>query len=74
MNSNLPPGSTNDPNAPWNDTSDFCRVCDSKHLQEIAEQESEATGKSYEDCLAEIISTTPICKHCFFEELADDTD
>lgn len=74
MNSNLPPGAENDSRAPWNDTSDYCRICDYKDLEKLAEEQSEATGHSFDDCIALLIDSTPICKYCYYEQLADDNE
>lgn len=78
MNSNLPPGATNHPNAPWNQKEMYCRICESKSIGEIVDQYlaehpdctdwDNAYEKLEED---EVIG---LCRQCYWDEMGEYDD
>jgi hypothetical protein len=76
--SNLPPGSNDDPLAPWNNDTKLCRYCDEEMIREILTEELIGDPMCDPDCVAElvdeVISEYGLCKQCAKEEYYDYDD
>ncbi len=76
--SNLPPGSSNDPFAPWNKSDKLCRYCDAAIIRDQIYQALVNDEDCNDDCVDEQIEITlseyPLCTACAKEEYYDNTD
>jgi hypothetical protein len=76
--SNLPPGSSDDPLAPWNKSDKLCRYCDAEDLRDILYEQVLQDEECADDCIdervEELLSAQPLCKDCAKEEYYDYDD
>jgi hypothetical protein len=75
MHSNLPPGTANDPNAPWNTKEFYCRSCDSRAIAEVVDQyladnpNCNDWDEAYEEFDNE--GNIGLCRECYWEEMGE---
>jgi len=76
--SNLPPGSDNDPLAPWNENAKLCKYCDYEELKEMFQDKvmKEHPFVIFIDDAVEdlLIDYDNMCKECAKEYYGDDDD
>ena len=70
---NLPMGADKDVNAPWNQVSDLCRVCDRDIIRGMA-MEAVPDESDVDEYYEAMLEEADICRDCFKEEQADDDD
>ena len=76
--SNVPPGSNDDPLAPWNKSNKLCRYCDAEELRDVLYENVLAEEDCDDDCVDErvedLLSLQSLCKDCAKEEYYDYDD
>ncbi len=73
MNSNLPPGATNHPNAPWNERDTTCYNCESDIVSEMVDKylAEHPDCKDWDEAYEKLDESGAfsLCRDCYCEDI-----